>query len=104
MLCLPDVLNVVRGDQLRLVASYQDAAGAPVSLTGYTFTAPVTWSGGSTAFTCSIVDAAAGRFEIAAEETVTALLPIGGLSQMRLKATTPAGDTVTLGILTVNGI
>ncbi|PTX39405.1 hypothetical protein IQ03_04976 [Gemmobacter caeni] len=74
----PQEHRIKRGDSLSLGCIYADALGRPKSLTGITVTSALRGPDGVTrALIVTVLDAAAGQFEITLAPAQTAALPLG---------------------------
>jgi hypothetical protein len=76
------LLTLTTGDTETLSVTLQDSAGAPINITGRTYSAQVRATADSSTvlatFSCSITNAAAGTFACTLTATQTAALTPGG--------------------------
>ncbi|MCJ2019608.1 hypothetical protein MKK84_19580 [Methylobacterium sp. E-065] len=87
-----DPLIVTRGRPVSWPMQWQDPAGKPIDVTGFSFAATLRWQGSEAAMTAPLVDAAAGRFKVACTGDQVAGIPAGRLSTLSLSITDTAGE------------
>lgn len=95
-------LTMTRGRAWSKAMTYTTEAGAPVDLTGFIFTARLTWRGVEKPASVAVTDAAAGAFRVSVLAADTAALPIGVLAELHIAAT-DALDDPSDWILPING-
>jgi hypothetical protein len=91
---------VRRGDTWRRNARLRLKVGrTPIDLTGSSFAGSIVSSAGATlaTFTCTILSAAEGRFELLMSDATTTAIPAGvSLASYTVRWTTAAGDVRTI--------
>jgi hypothetical protein len=95
----------VPGDDWDVSRVVTNAAGATVNVSGWTvWLSKIEWADGSIDLTIDMAEAASGILRFKVDKSVTASLPIGQVSALTIRATSPGGFDQTIYYAPINGL